>query len=120
MMGKALNVTMTLWYDVIVYIGMMYKSIFCIFSYFHVLLLYWLSYFPHIGPHIAHSSGNMLLKVLQCCRFWIIMNLNGNLLAENCIVDSGLPFSMDVNFGIIEYCQLLAGIFLARVRQEGQ
>ena len=79
---------------------------------FHIFLILW--------PHIAHSSGNMLLKVLQCCRFSIIMNLNGNLLPENCIADSSFPLSMDLNFGIIEYCQLPAGIFLARVRQEGR
>ena len=85
------------------YMCMMFKSIFCVFSYFHALLLYWLSYFPHIGPHIAHSSGNMLLEVLQCCRFWFLMNLNRFLLlteVKSCIADSGLPFSMEVNFGI--------------------
>ena len=106
--------------------------ILCLFSYFHVCLLIltfiFSSYCGHIflyslyfhismssnigfhiflilWPHIAHSSGNMLLKVLQCCRFSIIMNLNGNLLPENCIADSSLPLSMDVNFGIIECCQ---------------
>ena len=39
---------------------------------FHIFLILW--------PHIAHSSGNMLLKVLQCRRFQIWMNLNENLL----------------------------------------
>ena len=63
---------------------------------FHIFLILW--------PHIAHSSGNMLLKVLQCCRFSIIMNLNGNLLPENCIADSSFPLSMDVN---VVNCQLV-------------
>ena len=63
---------------------------------FHIFLILW--------PHIAHSSGNMLLKVLQCCRFSIIMNLNGNLLPENFIADSSFPLSMDVN---VVNCQLV-------------
>ena len=84
----------TYMYDSKAYFVYFHISVFCFFIGFHIFLI--------LPPHIAHSSGNMLLKVLQCCRFWIIMNLNRIfflLEVKRCIADSGLRFSMEVNFG---------------------
>ena len=50
--------------------------------YFHISMSSYIGFhiFLKLWPNITHSSGNMLLKVLQCRRFQILMNLNENLL----------------------------------------
>ena len=65
------------------------------------------TYCPQLRQHIVESTPMLPLP-------------DYNEFEREFVADSGLSLSMDVNFGIIEYCQLPAGIFLARVWQGGR